>query len=384
LTEPTESRTDIEQLVAWLRLRRLTSTRLCRRIISLGLGPLSEEVLKSKAEGLAWAVRSALGYWESSPADLNARILTRYYALLQISIAEQVAWDAEHNLTDIQRHTERGHGLSTVIQPDAAFPNCYYVALLKTGHFYSYSGYKKVDLSSYAFDKRPREWSKLSGAEQERLVSLADLFRRIPELRPVVAECLDAQPLSFHVGYASRNLEVRSQRLREKVFAGKAQEPIATGLDDTTYIAIYTDGNHVTQDYLNTQPLPIQNIVPTHDAATKTDYFIGTISHPKGYWWQYLNTYKSGYCPTSLIVPVWGTIADVFMIHFSILYALSIIVRYLPSLWHEIEDGELDHIRALIEHYLVIVDNVLPRTSVERITGSRLSIVSPGSMHGTV
>ena len=30
------------------------------------------------------------------------------------------------------------------------------------------------------------------------------------------------------------------------------------------------------------------------------------------------------------------------------LYALSIVVRDLPQLWHEIEDGKFDHIRVLI------------------------------------
>ena len=57
-----------------------------------------------------------------------------------------------------------------------------------------------------------------------------------------------------------------------------------------------------------------------------------------------------------------------------ILYALSIVVRYLPSLWHDIEDGDLDNIRALIEHYLVIVDNVLPRLAVERIADEKCDI----------
>jgi len=67
-----------------------------------------------------------------------------------------------------------------------------------------------------------------------------------------------------------------------------------------------------------------------------------------------------------------------------VLYALSIVVRYLPSLWHNIENGDLNHIRALIEHYLAIVDGVLPRMSVERITGVHLRIDQPGSMGAPV
>lgn len=113
---------------------------------------------------------------------------------------------------------------------------------------------------------------------------------------------------------------------------------------------------------------------------TKTQYFVGNFSHPgDDYWWKYIETYKSGYCGTSIIVPVWGT-RDPLLIHFVILYALSIIVRYLPSLWHDIEEGELNHVRALVEHYLAIVDNVLPQLTLERITGDRLSIHHPGTL----
>jgi hypothetical protein len=60
------------------------------------------------------------------------------------------------------------------------------------------------------------------------------------------------------------------------------------------------------------------------------------------------------------------------------------VVRYLPSLWHEIEDGKLDHIRALIEQYLAVVDNVLPIVAIERITGKRLITVPPVLLHSPI
>jgi hypothetical protein len=376
---------DIERTV-WLRLRRLTSSRLCRQIISRTSTP-SPEVLAAKAEGMAWAVRSALGYWESRPADLNARILTRYYALLQVSIAEQVASpDPSFDLNQVQRHTEQGHGLTTLSEPGADFPASYHVGAMKSGHFYSYCAYRRIDLKPYAFEKRPREWAKLNSTDRERLVSLADLLRRVPELGPMVEECLGVQPLSFHVGYATRNAQIRSQKMRETVFTGQpAQALNAASSDETTYVAIYPHSERLTAAYLNSLGLPIQNITVEHDAPTKSDYFIGTFTHPVGgYWWEYLETYKSGCCGTSIIVPLWGGISDLFLIHLVILYSLSIVVRYLPSLWHEIADGDLDHIRALIEHYVAAVDSVLPRIAVERMTGIRLNVTQPGSLGAPV
>ena len=88
----------------WLRLRRFTSPPA-----------LATDTLKKKGQELAFAVRSALGYWRSEPGSLNAKVLTRYYALLQITIAEQVASpDSTADLKEIQGHTESGHGLWTI------------------------------------------------------------------------------------------------------------------------------------------------------------------------------------------------------------------------------------------------------------------------------
>jgi len=378
---------DIRQTV-WLRLRRLTSSKLCRQIISARTSTLTPEVLDSKSEGVAWAVRSALGYWDSNPADLNAKILTRYYALLQISIAEQVASpNPSFDLNEVQRHTEQGHGLSTLSDPTAIFPNSYYLAGLRSGHFYSYRRYKGIDLGEYAFEKRPRVFSKLNPEEQNRLVSLTDLFRRVPELSPVVEEYLSVQPLSLHVGYANKNMANRSQITRQQIMRREqpAQTPAATTPNQITYIAIYSKGPQITEGYLNSLGLPIKNITAEHDSPTNSHYFVGEFTHRAGgHWWQHLETYKSGYSGTTIILPLWGSISDAFVIHFIVLYALSIVVRYLPSLWHDIENGELNHIRALIEHYLAIVDGVLPRMSVERITGVRLVVDQPGSMNAPV
>jgi len=75
----------------WLRLKRLTSQRLCAQAIATrNEKPLDPALLAKKASGMAWAVRSGLGYWETKAAGLNSQVLSRYYALLQLSIAEQV------------------------------------------------------------------------------------------------------------------------------------------------------------------------------------------------------------------------------------------------------------------------------------------------------
>lgn len=261
----------------WLRLKRLTSITLCRKIIERKFPSLSPEISEKKASDMAWTVRSALGYWETKSGGLNSRILSRYYALLQFSMTEQIgSINPADNLPSIQRHTESGHGLFTITDNGtSSFPSSYFIGCLRSGHYYEYCKHLGIDLSQLIFDRRP------------------------------------------------------------------------------------------------------------HDPIFNIDHFTGAFVHPIGHWGSFLKPYKSGYSGTSLVAPFWG-INDPFLLHLTVLYGFSIIVRYLPDLWHRIEDGDLDHIRAFLEHYLVIVDNVLPKIIVERLTGIPLMITQPGSLRSQV
>jgi hypothetical protein len=215
------------------------------------------------------------------------------------------------------------------------------------------------------------------------LVALSGLFARIPELQSTLDEYLNVAPLSFQIGGdSSRNMAERLKAVEEhtrKTGELKFDLPHQQG-DKVTYVSIYPPNKRVDLDYLNSLGLPFTDIKSETDPVSMRTFF-GKFIHPADkYWHQCIDLYKSGYSGTSYIVPLWGRINDPFVLHFMILYALSIVVRYRPSLWHDIEDGDLDNIRALIEHYLVIVDNTLPRLAVERITARRLLIVQPGSL----
>jgi hypothetical protein len=99
----------VERLVAenaqkalCLRLRSMTSATICSRLLSAKRPSLPPETLQRKAEGLASALRSALGFWESDSAALNAKILAQYYFALQLSIAAQVAdGNPDSNLDEV-------------------------------------------------------------------------------------------------------------------------------------------------------------------------------------------------------------------------------------------------------------------------------------------
>lgn len=370
----------------WLRLKRLSSENLCHQVLSKRHPEMEQEILATKSQGMSSAIRSALGYWETQQGGLNSKILSRYYAILQITIAEQIASpDPAENLATAQKHTEHGHGLYTLNEGGDSMLGSYYIGCLKSGHFPAYLRSLGHSITPYASDKRPR---KFQDCDLTKVISLEDLIRRIPEFQANTQEYLSKDPLSFHIGHATKNNILRSQRMLD--YGNKTGQaifdPPTEGTNVTTYVAFYQQGSLVTADQLNGYGFEARNIVfeSGNDSLHSADHFVGEIVHPKGsLWWDYIETYKSGYCGTSVIVPFWG-MKDIFVLHLTILYAFSIIVRYLPETWYEIEHGKINHIRALLEHYMVILDNVLPKLAVERLTNTRLLVAQSGGWNAPI
>lgn len=368
---------DTERFVAddvseatWLRLKRLSSSQLCKRVIEKNSPELTPDILEKKSLGMSSAVRSAFGYWDTKEGGLNSRILSRYYALLQITIAEQISSsDPKADLASVQKHTEYGHGLYTQRTEDGLFPNNMMVGCLKSGHFYSYVKSLGFNIKEHADDKRPRSADELEG---KTAISLSDLLRRVPELQGVLKEYLGKDPLSFQFGHAQKNMMDRS----EKIDPEKG---------NFTYAAIYPHGANVTPEQISEYGFEIEQIEwETPRNVEDEPYLVGKVFHAKNdLWWNSVESCKSGYCGTSIVVPYWG-MKDQFVLHLAILYTFSIVVRYLPEVWYEIEHGELDYIRAMLEHYLVIVDKVLPKAAVERLTKTNLRVAQPGGMNAPI
>jgi len=391
----------VERLVAHdvrralnLRLHSLTSTTICKRTLSRRFASMPESTLQTKAEGLASSVRTALGYWESNAASLSSKILTQYYAAIHFSIGAQIAGpNPAATLLDVQRHTENGHGLATLFSPGADFPKNLHIAALSTGHFHAFCNSASVDLSAVAFARRPRSWASLTEPERARLVCLSDLLRRIPELRPVIHPALAEMPLSFHVGHSSKNMALAFENTKRGMTRrglGPATPSLPSFRPDptssatrTTYVDLYTGyggAEDISLEFLRSLDLPITNWQQHVDEPSQETLYTGEFNHPAAnYWHQYLPIYESSNTGSSLVLPVWG-IDDMFLIHFMILYGLSIVVRYLPSLWFDIDRGPLDHVMALLEQYVAVVEDVLPKMAIEKITGARLKVSLPGSL----
>ncbi|MGE8550899.1 MAG: hypothetical protein ACN6NN_08345, partial [Acinetobacter calcoaceticus] len=173
--------------LVWLRLKQLTSVEVCKILLREKSKRqdvlLDENLLNKKSIGLASAIESALGYWQEKPTSLNSWVLSRYYALLQLTIAEQVASPSnESDLASIQKHTEQGHGLSIWLK-GIDNPLDYKIYSLKGGHFYSYAKHLGLNPKSWSADKRAKDEAELASIQT---ITIKDLFQHIPELEPVL------------------------------------------------------------------------------------------------------------------------------------------------------------------------------------------------------
>lgn len=76
-----------------IRIKRLQDEEICRRVLreKSNSTNIKQEIIDKKAKGLSSAIKSSLGFLQQETSSLNAWILSRYYALLQITIAEQVS-----------------------------------------------------------------------------------------------------------------------------------------------------------------------------------------------------------------------------------------------------------------------------------------------------
>lgn len=375
--------------IVWLRLNRLKSTNLCKKLIENKLeragSSLDTKVIESKALGLSSAIESAIGYWEQNSTSLNSKVLSRYYFMLQLTIAEQVSnIKNTDNLASVQKHTEQGHGLGTIRDTKKGFPEDYFTFSLMGGHFYSYSKSLGQTPKDFSLERRPRKFEEIS--DVEKIVNIDDLFRRVPELNGVIEEYTGKLPLCFNIGYSSKNSEEQLERAAEhiqKTGEFVLKDPSENTTDKkTSLISFYEESEKIDIEYLKKIEFPFYDYHIDEDLFSNSKNICAKFDHSTKHWHQQLDTYSSSYCPTSIIAPLWGKVTDPIIINFTLLYTLSIIVRYLPDLWFEIQSGKLDHYGSLIEYYTSVLDHVVPLQMLERITDTNITIHQPGSIFG--
>lgn len=364
------SETPIEQI--WFRVDQLRSTTLALKMISKrGFREgceLSPEQLAAKAEGLSFAIRNAADYFRAGHDEsLSRRALSLYYGSLSFAFAEMLAapTGGAESLDAVEAITKQGHGLYTV-EPEAASFGEQVTGVLDRGFFPQWAAFLGHDTSGYP-QKKAKKASEITKLPAAMTVTVQNLLARIPELGDLYFDVFDAPPSWVTPLYDT------DANLQPSIF-GRVQ----TERPRSTYIRLIDSSGRLDMESVKF-PWPFAE--PTLAASGVEGVEIrARLDHAtKEYWHESIPVHRSPFMASmSLILPLFGNVTEYRAIALVLLYSLSIFVRYRPSVWRRVQEGDWDEYRALIASTLDIFERVLPQQFLAAILGERVHARQPG------
>lgn len=360
------SENPIQQI--WSQLDQMGSVQLAKTIVR-ERGTLGQELIESKAVGLAYSVRNASDYFLTHIGEnISQRILNRYYGTLSFAFAELLAApDGVGKLAEIEESTKFGHGLYTVDGENEDFPTLT-VGPLSRGFFPKWMKSLGKDISAYPA-KKPTDASDLIRLQSEMCATVCNIFARIPEVGDLFLDIFDAAHLWVTPVHDS---EANPAFLRERT-------------SDNTYALLIDHSCRLEgADIAKTRASLSQiQFIKANGQGRHFRALVDVGEHK--IWWDAIKPiHHSPFTSITgaLILPMFGGISDFRIIAFVLLYALSIIVRYRPSLWRRIQEADWDQYKVLIHATLDVLDRVLPQEFLQSITGRRIVAAVPGSIFG--
>lgn len=354
----------------WLRLRQLQSVTLAAKLIT-ARGQrdnieLTDEAIRSKAEGLSYALRNAADYYHARDMrTVSQRILNLYYGSMAFAFAEMLAMPPGPNaLADIENVTKQGHGLYTV---DGARDGLEHlvVGVISSGFFPAWM--KAMRLPTAAIpQKKLRQYADIALQPVDSWLTIERLFALIPEISDLFTGIFDSAP-----GWAS---PIYDQAANQGAFQ------TGPGTRSTrTYALLHDESGRLTKEEIAAFPGPISEIMEVAADGAGRNFRVA-VDHPgKRIWWEALPVHRSPFQQPALIMPIFGSVGEYRAICVVLLYALSIIVRYRPSIWRRVQEGDLDHMRVLIEAFLTVAERILPEEFLEQVSGQRIIAKQPNS-----
>ncbi|MFA7340984.1 MAG: hypothetical protein WC028_29640 [Candidatus Obscuribacterales bacterium] len=355
----------------WARLDQLSSTQLAEKLIKRRAleqeVELPVEVVKTKGEGLAFAMRSASDYFRSAQYEsLNRKIISLYYGALALASAEiLVSPNGPTDLDEIERYTTKGHGLYTWSSSDSGFADML-VGVLATGFLPKWTTFLGYDITGYPKSK-PKVEQDLAKIPAGFFCTNRALFSMLPEIADLFAEAFGSEPSWINPVHDSAS---------NMVFGLKKQEP-----SDCSYIKLFDESGQITLERIKAAKWPLAEISQLPDPS-EGRAFRARVDHPgMRFWHEALPLHHSTFENSgALIFPVLANIAEYRVNAFCILYTLSIMVRYMPSTWRKVEDGDLDQYLTLVKTTLAVFERTLPQLFLESITDEQVLAVQPGSL----
>lgn len=361
----------IEQVFS--RLKQFASVRLAEKLVDRRTLAddisLPREEIGNRATGIAFSMRSALDYLASTANEkLNRRVLSLYYGSIALAQAEMLASPCgPSNLEEVEDMTKSGHGLFALLAPNGRFADLR-VGVLASGFLSSWLQFLGHDTASFP-RRRPRSIEEVQGLLPGMCCTLRDLFASMPEIEDLFVEVFGGAPRWVSVAY---DTEFNRARSREGQSGKKAESSYVRLIDRSGLVSAVT---------MNDAGWSLAEIQKAGQPAGKGNVFRARVDHAGyEYWYQVLPLHSSPFrTGFTLLFPTIGSIKEYRVIAATTLYALSIMVRYMPSSWRRVEGGNEDQYLALVETSLTVWERLLPELFLESITGERVRTAQPGS-----
>jgi len=357
----------IEQI--YTQLRALSSKAVVRECVKRhsknSAIVLSEGLIDEKAIGVSYLVQNAIDYYDNaSTENMTQRMLNLYYGSIAFMEAEMLIYgDQYKNLEEIEKVTKSGHGMRTF--GDAVDLDDFFIGVIDKGLFYAWLKHRGVNVSDF-----PKKWDDCK--KKDFLISLQELLCHIPELQNIMKETdKNYKPQFLFPSYEMELNRPVTLRKEEQIYQRK-------------YYGCYIDflnlEGETSRDVIEKFLAPITIIGPYNSGISgESGWRVFIRQKSNGEHYDSYQTHK-GLSASQVIAPLFGKtdLWEVFAI--MVLYAMSIIVRYMPNLWARILHGELDRYKAVFYQFSRVAERELTQIFLEILTDKTVQITHPSGL----
>lgn len=342
----------------WLYLGMYESTDLAEKIIrekaTKAEVDIDEKLIVDKAKGLSYCLRNAHEYFDQPAISWNSKMLNSYYGLMALVGAILISDPCNNfDLDKFESAMRQGHGMALESSGNLNLDK-EVVCFLGDGLIIRYLKSLNIDIDKFTVDRK--ELRKIGDISKDaRATSLVDLLGTIPETADIFSDVTSRLPLSLPVyEYGFDKIE---------------------GEDDLKRAFVY----EIASEYY----LKIEDLNKSHfgfdsyeDDSSPSGRTRGlfTVSRNSPRRLPLHSTGDKGY----IFQPPLGAVTDILAVHMMTMYALSIIVRYKPSTWRSIVEGQNDAFFPLIQAYYRAHNRIVPQIALRCITDRHINILSPG------
>lgn len=358
----------IEQI--YTQLRALTSNTIVEGIIKRHSKNkelfISEEMVKNKAKGVTYLIQNAIDYYDNaSTQNMTQRMLNLYYGSIAFMEAEMLIYGDDYSdLESIEKITKNGHGLRTF--GEARNLTDFKVGVNNKGLFYAWLKHRNIDVSDF-----PTSWDKCK--KSNFLISLELLLSHIPELQNIMMETdkMYKPYFLFPSSDMTLNHTVSLRRKKEVIYKRKYYG---------NYIDFINLYGKTSKDIVESFLAPITIIGPyTSSVSGESGWRVFVRTKRNGDYYDNYHTHK-GLSASQVIAPLFGKTDSWEVFAIMILYAMSIIVRYMPNLWARIMGGDLDRYKAVFYQFSRVAERELTQVFLEILTDKHVMIVHPNGL----